>query len=77
MRSRTSGASATTPSTTTAGSRSGRPAACLHRGVGRADNRADNICLVHNDHATVITHDGEALGDRTLDPAKNYQPRDG
>ncbi|ERG65354.1 hypothetical protein L332_13015 [Agrococcus pavilionensis RW1] len=26
-------------------------------------------------HATVIAHDGEVLGDYTLNPDKSYQPR--
>jgi transposase InsO family protein len=47
----------------------------LHLGIGRAHKRTEVICLVHNDHATVLTHDGEVLGEYTLDPDKSYQPK--
>lgn len=49
----------------------------LHLGIGRAHNRTDVICLVHNNDASVITHDGEILGDYTLNPEKSYQPKNG
>ena len=33
----------------------------LHLGIGRAHNRKEVICLIHNNEATVITDNGEVL----------------
>lgn len=47
-----------------------------HLGIGRGHARTEVICLIHNDHATVITHTGEVLGEYTIDPERDYQPKD-
>ncbi|WP_159622030.1 integrase core domain-containing protein [Ruania rhizosphaerae] len=50
----------------------------LHLGIGRAHARTEIICLVHNDHATVINAaTGEILTEHTLDPTRTYQPKNG
>ncbi|MEX1078224.1 MAG: integrase core domain-containing protein [Homoserinimonas sp.] len=48
-----------------------------HLGIGRAYNRTEVICLIHNNDATVITHDGTVLAEFTLDPSKGYQTKNG
>lgn len=45
----------------------------LHLGIGRTHARTDIICLVHNNDATVTTHNGLVLGQFTLDPTRDYQ----
>jgi len=47
-----------------------------HRGIGRAHNRTEIICLIHNNDTTVITN-GELLAEFTLDPTKGYQRKNG
>lgn len=50
----------------------------LHLGIGRAHARTEIICLIHNDHATVIeATTGEILTEHTLDPTRTYQPKNG
>ena len=50
----------------------------LHLGIGRAHARAEIICLIHNNDATVITRDtGEILAEFTLNPAHGYQRKNG
>jgi transposase InsO family protein len=49
----------------------------LHLGIGRAHARTEIICLVHDDDATVTTHDGNILAEFTLDPARDYQRKNG
>ena len=49
----------------------------LHLGIGRAHARAEIICLIHNNDATVITNDGTVLAEFTLDPNRNYQRKNG
>ncbi|MBP1324931.1 transposase InsO family protein [Leucobacter exalbidus] len=46
-----------------------------HLGIGRGYARTEVICLVNGDHATVITHTGEVLGEYTIDTQKNYQKK--
>ena len=48
-----------------------------HLGIGRAHNRTEIICLIHNNDATVITTNGEVLAEFTLDPTKGYQRKNG
>ncbi|WP_141990396.1 hypothetical protein [Rhodoglobus vestalii] len=47
----------------------------LHLGIGRAHNRTEVICLIHNQQATIITHTGTVLAEFTLDPATGYQKK--
>jgi len=49
----------------------------LHLGIGRAHARTEIICLIHNLDATVLTHEGLALAEFTLNPARDYQPKNG
>lgn len=50
----------------------------LHLGIGRAHARAEIVCMVHNDHATVVNADtGEILSEHTLDPSHSYQRKNG
>ncbi len=50
----------------------------LHLGIGRSHARTEIICLVHNNDATVIAqHTGEILAEFTLDPAHDYQRKNG
>lgn len=49
----------------------------LHLGIGRAHARTEIICLIHNLDATVLTHDGLVLAEFTLNPAHDYQPKNG
>jgi transposase InsO family protein len=49
----------------------------IHLGIGRAHNRTEIICLIHNNDATVITHDGTVLAEFTLNPTKGYQTKNG
>ena len=50
----------------------------LHLGIGRAHTRTEIVCLVHNDHATVINTDtAEVLTEHTLDPSRTYQRKNG
>ena len=46
-----------------------------HLGIGRAHARTEVICLVHNTHATVITHTGDVLAEFTINPGKDYQSK--
>lgn len=49
----------------------------LHLGIGRAHTRTEIICLIHNRDATVLTHEGLVLAEFTLNPARDYQPKNG
>src|SRR5699024_4815253 len=50
----------------------------LHLGIGRAHARTEIICLVHNDHATVINaNTGEVLTEHTLEATRTYQRKNG
>jgi len=49
----------------------------LHLGIGRAHARAEIICLIHNNDATVISDTGEILAEFTLNPAHGYQRKNG
>ncbi|KHK96567.1 hypothetical protein LK09_14595 [Microbacterium mangrovi] len=50
----------------------------LHLGIGRAHARTEIACLIHNQHATVISiSTGEVLGEYTLDPTHSYQRKNG
>ncbi|WP_168220073.1 hypothetical protein [Salinibacterium sp. dk2585] len=49
----------------------------LHLGIGRPHARTDIIALIHNNNATVITHDGTVLAEFTLNPNKGYQANNG
>jgi transposase InsO family protein len=49
----------------------------LHLGIGRAHARTEIICLVHNLDATVITNNGLILAEFTLNPARDYQRKNG
>ncbi|TXK52778.1 integrase core domain-containing protein, partial [Salinibacterium sp. dk5596] len=49
----------------------------LHLGIGRPHARTDIIALIHNNDATVITHDGTVLAEFTLNPNKGYQAKNG
>ncbi len=49
----------------------------LHLGIGRAHARSEIICLIHNLDATVLTHDGLVLAEFTLNPQRDYQPKNG
>ena len=46
-----------------------------HLGVGRGHARTEVICLVHGYDATVITHNGEVLGEYVINPEKDYQQK--
>lgn len=48
-----------------------------HPSVGRTHARIEIICLVHNQHATVITHTGEVIAESTIDTGKDYQRKNG
>jgi hypothetical protein len=43
-----------------------------HLGIGRPHARTEIICLVHGNHATVITYTGDVLGEYTINPEKDY-----
>jgi hypothetical protein len=45
----------------------------LHLGIGRDHNRTEVIALIHGLEATVITANGEVLGQYIIDPEKGYQ----
>lgn len=47
----------------------------LHLGIGRAHARTEIIILIHNTDATIISPNGTVLGDYTIDPKQNYQPK--
>lgn len=50
----------------------------LHLGIGRAHAHTEIVCLVHNTTATVIhLATGELLSEHTLDPTRDYQPKNG
>ena len=50
----------------------------LHLGIGRAHARTQIICLVHNLDATVIDNTtGVVLAEFTLNPASDYQRKNG
>src|SRR5699024_12593539 len=47
-------------------------------GIGRAHTRTEIICLIHNDHATVINaNTGEVLTEHTLEATRTYQRKNG
>ena len=47
----------------------------LHLGIGRAHARTEIICLIHNNDATITTHDGTVLAEYVLDPTRDYQQK--
>lgn len=50
----------------------------LHLGIGRAHARTEIICLIHNNHATIVAlGTGEILAEFTLNPAHGYQRKNG
>jgi len=50
----------------------------LHLGIGRAHARTEIICLIHNLEATVIdSSTGTVLAEFTLNPAHDYQRKNG
>lgn len=49
----------------------------LHLGIGRAHARTEIICLIHNNDATITTHDGTVLAEYVLDPTRDYQRKNG
>lgn len=49
----------------------------LHLGIGRAHARTEIICLIHNNDATISTHDGTVLAEYVLDPTRDYQRKNG
>jgi transposase InsO family protein len=49
----------------------------LHLGIGRAHARTEIIALIHNNHATITTHDGTVLAEYALDPTRDYQRKNG
>jgi transposase InsO family protein len=49
-----------------------------HLGIGRHHARTEIICLIHNLDATVINSStGLVLAEFTIDPTRNYQPKNG
>jgi transposase InsO family protein len=49
-----------------------------HLGIGRRHARTEIICLIHNLDATVINSStGLVLAEFTIDPTRNYQPKNG
>jgi hypothetical protein len=49
----------------------------LHLGIGRAHARTEINCLIHNNDATITTHDGTVLAQYVLDPTRDYQRKNG
>lgn len=49
----------------------------LHLGIGRAHARTEIICLIHNNDATITTHDGTVLAEYVLNPTHDYQRKNG